>query len=114
MLSEYEVRMMVQAIEASDASPMSKARELLSLVRTLRRQLTSIRRGGMILEGDLDLDAAARLSRLERQTERLMEDVRLAALHALRSRRQRIGFETSPTRSAVLLPPREAVTSAAG
>jgi hypothetical protein len=112
MLSEYEVRTMVQAIEASDASPMSKTRALLSLVQTLRKQLASIRRGGMILEGDLDLDAAARLSRLERQTERLMEDVRLAALHALRNRRQKIGFETAPTFSAVMMPPRDIATPA--
>lgn len=110
MLSEYEVRTMVQAIEASGASPMTKARELLSLVQTLRRQLASIRRGGMILEGDLDHDAAARLARLERQTERLMEDVRLAALHALRTRPQRIGFETTPTLSAVMMPPRDVAT----
>jgi hypothetical protein len=111
MLSEYEVRQAVAEINRLDESPMTKARRLLSLVRTLRCQLYSIRRGGMILEQDLDFDAAARLSRLARQTERLMEDVRLDAYHALRVKRPRIGFETTPTRAAVTLASHELVAS---
>lgn len=97
MLSEYEVRQAVEAIEQSGESPMTKARKLLSIVHELESQLGSIRRGGMLLEQDLDYDAAARLARLERQTERLMEDVRLSALHSLKSQRHPIGFDTSPT-----------------
>ncbi|MBX7133033.1 MAG: hypothetical protein K1X67_10185 [Fimbriimonadaceae bacterium] len=96
MLSEYEVRQAVAEIESCDLPPMAKARRLMSLVRTLRYQLRTLRRGNFILEQDLDFDAASRLSRLERSQERLMEDIRLSALHCLQSGKRRLSFETMP------------------
>lgn len=96
MLSEYEVRQAVAEIESCELSPMTKARRLMTLVRTLRHQLRSLRRGNQILEQDMDFDAAARMSRLERSTERLMEDIRLSALHSLQSGHRRLSFETMP------------------
>ena len=96
MLSEYEVRQAVAEIESCELSPMAKARRLMTLVRTLRHQLRSLRRGNHILEQDMDFDAAARMSRLERNMERLMEDIRLSALHCLQSGKRRLSFETLP------------------
>lgn len=96
MLSEYDVRQAVVGIEQSDLLPMAKARQLLGIARQLRRQQRSLKRGNQILEQDLDFDAASRLNRLQRQQERLIEDVRLAAFHTLKSAPLRLGFETVP------------------
>ncbi len=92
MLCEYEVREQVATIENSDGQPMQKARNLMRICRELKRQLHRLRQGETILEGDHDAEGAARLQRLSRNLQRLMEDVRLAALRCLRDKPARMGF----------------------
>lgn len=84
MLTEYEVRRRMESIRTSRAAPLRKARMLLRIGRSLRRQAQSISSAKAQVSRGSDRNAKITLARIAQRTEFLHEDVRQAAQEALR------------------------------
>ncbi len=97
MISEFEVRQMVEAIEFSDEHPLTKARKLMKLNSSLNKQLEQLQVGAAMIDSDAGHDGAQRLRHTESRMRFLAETVRLKAMKVL-ERPKPLRFDTSPTR----------------
>lgn len=95
VMSEFEIRQQIQAIEKSSELPITKARKLLKICRPLKNQLRTLQQGKL---NKTDAESAQRLQRLDRHMRILIEDLRLAALKVLTTRKKKkLGYNTTPT-----------------
>jgi hypothetical protein len=84
MLTEHEVRRRMEIIRTSRVAPLRKARLLLRLGRKLNAQANSLTTAKAQIARTPDRTASAALMRMATRTQLLHEDVREAALEALR------------------------------
>jgi len=92
MYSENEIKKQIASIESSSDRPVRKARKLLKLSRTLKRQLHHFKR-----QEHEDIYALSR-DKFEHRIRRLIEDIRLGALRCLeKTHQKKIGYKTTVT-----------------
>lgn len=83
LVTEFEVRRELDAIEAADLHPRRKARRLLALARIALREARKIAKGAAILSLDCMDEQASRLRRVVARMETLGRDVRHRARRLL-------------------------------
>jgi hypothetical protein len=88
MLTEYEVRQRMVDVQNSTEPPLRKVRLLLRLGRAVRRRALELKAEMRWVSRSRDRNGLAGLHRLERQTQRLHEDLRREALKSLTSVRR--------------------------
>ena len=88
MLTEYEVRQRMVDVQNSTEPPLRKVRLLLRLGRAVRRRALELKAELRWVSRSRDRNGMAGLRRLERQTQRLHEDLRREALKSLMSVRR--------------------------
>ena len=88
MLTEYEVRQRMVDVQNSTEPPLRKVRLLLRLGRAVRRRALELKAELRWVAKSRDRNGLAGLHRLERQTQRLHEDLRREALKSLTSVRR--------------------------
>ena len=88
MLTEYEVRQRMVDVQNSTEPPLRKVRLLLRLGRAVRRRSLELKAELSWMARSRDRNGLAGLRRLERQTQRLHEDLRREALKSLMSVRR--------------------------
>ena len=84
MMTEFEVRRRVAAICNAEMPPLSKARMLLRIGRTLNAQAKNLGLTTHHVEQTADRNATACLTRMVIQARHLRQDVRDEALSVLR------------------------------
>ena len=85
MLTEFEVRCQMDAIQTSKMSPHVKARKLLRLSRSLERQSRVLNSAKHQIAKTPDRNSASGLTRMIMRTQQLLYEVRDAAYEALQS-----------------------------
>jgi hypothetical protein len=88
MLTEYEVRQRMVDVQNSTEPPLRKVRLLLRLGRAVRRRALELKAELRWVAKSRDRNGLAGMRRLERQTQRLHEDLRREALKSLMSVRR--------------------------
>lgn len=88
MLTEYEVRQRMVDVQNSTETPLRKVRLLLRLGRAVRRRALELKAELSTVSRSRDHKGFAGLRRLERQTQRLHDDLRREALSSLMSVRR--------------------------
>lgn len=84
MLTEFEVRRELDLIQSSDAPPRAKARRLLRLGKSLRKQACILGDARARSRRSSNINAQRQLERMEANSRRLQDEVRSTALTLLR------------------------------
>lgn len=83
-MTEFDVRAVIDGIQASDLSPMGKAKAILRLRRTVGQRIASVSASLAQPNLSADPDTSTRMTRMLHSLQRLDDDVRKAAWRALR------------------------------
>lgn len=85
MLTEFEVRRELDRIQESDASPRIKARKLIRLGKSLKKQSHSLSASHDVVRRNKSAAATRQFERLAMHSQLLREEVRAIALALLRA-----------------------------